>query len=78
MPNMNNKQMIRLAMGLLMVAFSMLPYITMAQCGDGTDPGGNPDNCPIDGGISLLLAAGVGYGLKRYSDAKKRDKLATV
>ena len=76
---MKNKQMIRLAMGLLVIAFSLLPYIMMAQNGPG-DPCGGPGlpECPIDGGISLLLAAGVGYGVKRYRDARKKDKAATV
>ena len=27
---------------------------------------------PIDGGLSLLLAAGVGYGVKKYRDQKKK------
>ena len=69
--------MIRLAMGLLVIAFSLLPYITMADPAP-CDPGpiGNPNPCPIDGGISLLLAAGVGYGVKRYRDARKKDKAA--
>ncbi len=71
--------MIRLAMGLLVIAFSLLPYIMMAQNEPG-DPCGGPGlpACPIDGGISLLLAAGVGYGVKRYRDARKKDKAATV
>ena len=73
---MKNKQMIRLAMGLLVIAFSLLPYITMAQCDPGTIE--NPNVCPIDGGISLLLAAGVGYGVKRYRDARKKDKAVTA
>jgi len=34
------------------------------------DPGCGPD-CPIDGGLSLLIAAGVGYGVKKYRDKKK-------
>lgn len=39
------------------------------------DADGNyiPDDpaCPIDGGVVALLAAGVGYGLKRARDSKK-------
>jgi hypothetical protein len=27
---------------------------------------------PIDGGISLLAAAGVGYGVKKYRDMRKK------
>jgi hypothetical protein len=34
------------------------------------DPGGDPT--PIDGGLSLLLAAGVGYGAKRLRKNRKK------
>lgn len=40
-------------------------------------PGGNPPDCwpppciPIDGGISLLIAAGAVYGGKKLYDYKK-------
>jgi len=32
-----------------------------------SDPGGgsDPDSAPIDGGLSLLVAGGVGYGIKK-------------
>jgi len=42
-----------------------LPVLTYAQ----PNP---PDDTPIDGGVSLLVAAGVGYGIKKYKDAKKK------
>jgi len=32
--------------------------------------GGEP--APIDGGISLLVAAGIGYGAKKVRDARKK------
>ena len=50
----------------IMVLGIMLPLIAMAQV---TDPG-CPD-CPIDGGLSVLLAAGVGYGVKKYREGRK-------
>jgi len=37
------------------------------------DPGENPD-APIDGGIILLAAAGIGYGLKKTNDLKNNRK----
>lgn len=37
-----------------------------------TDPGSDPD-VPIDGGLSVLLAAGVGYGIKELRK-KKNEK----
>jgi hypothetical protein len=30
------------------------------------------DTVPLDGGLSLLAAAGVGYGIKKLKDAKKK------
>jgi len=50
---------------LMVIAVTLLPFFAMAQ-----DPGCGPD-CPIDGGLSLLIAAGVGYGVKKYRDKKK-------
>lgn len=36
----------------------------------------DPEGVPIDGGISLLVAAGVGYGAKKMKD--KRAKMAST
>ncbi len=40
-------------------------------CGDF-----NPDDVPLDGGASLLVAAGVAYGLKRAYQKRKQNKEA--
>ena len=37
--------------------------------GNGNGNGGN--NVPLDGGIGLLAAAGIGYGVKKYAAHKK-------
>jgi hypothetical protein len=35
---------------------------------------GNPNNpVPLDGGISLLIAAGAAFGAKKIYDARKKD-----
>ncbi len=44
------------------------PMICLAQ-----GPPDPCDNCPIDGGLSALIAAGVGYGIKKYRDGKKKQ-----
>jgi len=75
---MKNKQFDSALKVIVLVLFSLIPMIVMA--GDPCVPS-DPDYngpCPIDGGISLLLAAGVGYGVKRFRDARKKDKAATV
>ncbi len=51
---------------LLIVLFS--PILLNAQ---PSDPGDDPD-VPIDGGLSVLLAAGVGYGVRELK--KKRNE----
>lgn len=40
--------------------------------GDGL---GDSDGAPIDGGLSILLAAGVGYGVKKMNDQRKKNKV---
>jgi len=42
----------------------------MAKAQPG-DPGEDPDT-PIDGGVGVLIAAGLGYGLKKIRDERKR------
>jgi len=57
---------------LAFIAFTVLPALSFAQV---LDPGCNPDDplCPIDGGLSLLIAAGIGIGAKRAYDHKKKS-----
>ncbi len=54
---------------LLLVAILFFPSLLHAQA--PPDPGGDPD-VPVDGGLSLLLAAGVGYGVKKIHDHRKK------
>jgi hypothetical protein len=36
------------------------------------DDGGIGGDVPIDGGLSLLVAAGVGYGIKKVKERRKK------
>lgn len=56
---------------LIFIGLSVLPRIVQAQIVDG-NPGGDVD-APIDGGISLLVAAGIGYGVKKARDNRKKN-----
>jgi hypothetical protein len=38
----------------------------------GGDGEGDPDLIPVDGGLGFLLAAGVGYGVKKAREYKRR------
>ncbi|MBL7703073.1 MAG: hypothetical protein JNM14_12545 [Ferruginibacter sp.] len=51
---------------LLVLLCIAVPMITRAQ---GPI---DPEDTPIDGGLSLLLAAGAAYGVKKYRDGKKK------
>ena len=37
----------------------------------------DPQDTPIDGGLSLLLAAGAAYGVKKYRDSRKKNEEET-
>jgi hypothetical protein len=52
---------------VILALFHCMPLIASAQPGPGDDP-----DVPIDGGLSLLVAAGVGYAVKKgYAKRKK-------
>ena len=58
---------------VLVIMFMLaMPMLTNAQI----DPGCNPDDpaCPIDGGLSLLIAAGIGIGARKAYLGKKEQK----
>ncbi len=51
----------------------LFPFLLMAQA-----PGFDQDtnDVPIDGGLSILLAAGIGYGIKRkYKHDRSAKKM---
>jgi hypothetical protein len=56
---------------LMVIMFNLLPMISKAQL---TFDVGDPD-APIDGGVSVLLIAGVGYGLKKANEVRKKKKV---
>lgn len=53
-------------------------FIATSMCAiaqdPGPDPGGDPD-APIDGGIALLAAAGVAYGVKTLRKKKIEETI---
>lgn len=65
----SNKKLI--ACVIIILSFCM-PMIGFAQGGPG-DPGCDPLDpaCPIDGGLSLLIAAGIGLGAKKAYNSRK-------
>ena len=58
----------------LWCALTICPQISVAQSSAVPDPSCDPldPDCPIDGGLSLLIAAGIGLGAKKaYQERKK-------
>lgn len=55
----------------MLIVFICLPSLVQAQPFDCP----NPDlPCPIDGGLSFLIAAGVVYGVKKVRDGRKKKQ----
>ena len=69
---MNKYRKYILALGLIIIIILVNPLGITAQ---PVDPGCDPLDpaCPIDGGLSLLIAAGVGLGAKRAYQLKKNS-----
>lgn len=59
---------------LILVLFFVctLPMHVFAQLEPGEDP-----DVPIDGGISILLATGIGIGVKKIKDVAAQKKRAS-
>jgi len=66
-------KLMNIAMIGVVLALSSLPFTALAGPGFGNDVIDGVD-CPIDGGLSLLAAAGIGYGAKKILNARKKQK----
>ena len=61
----------------------LLPFLLMAQC-DTTGVGGDPQapgcpgvsDVPFDGGISILVASAIGYGITKMKKKKEVNEVA--
>jgi hypothetical protein len=68
------KTTVRILQVLIVFCFLCLPYILLAQGPGGFDDDVIDNPVPFDGGVSLLVAAGIGYGIKKVRDQRKREK----
>lgn len=66
-----NKMTRKLLVFSISLLFLALPFISSAQPEEGGEP--PAEDVPFDGGVSILVAAGVSYGL-----AKMRKKETNV
>ncbi len=67
-PYTNMQQLLKIVCCL----FALIVFCSLSAHAQIPDPGGDVDNAPIDGGLSLLVAAGVGYGAKKIKARKER------
>ena len=70
------------AFAFFMLACNVFAFAQIPLCPDGTPDDGSGDcfmnEVPIDGGASVLIAAGVAYGLKKVYDKRKQDNKADM
>jgi hypothetical protein len=59
------------ALAFILVIFCSI-FITLPAMAQGFDE--DVEDTPIDGGISLLIAAGIGLGAKKVHQARKNHK----
>ena len=58
---------------MITVALMCLPTVLILAQGGPGDPGEDPDPAvPFDGGLTLLIAAGIGYAAKKGYDKRKK------
>jgi hypothetical protein len=60
----------RYCISLFLTILLMVVTINLCQAQDPGDPSADDPAAPVDGGISLLLAAGAAYGVRRL---KRRE-----
>jgi len=69
-----NKLFIGFIFAMMVLA---LPVMVTAQEEDPDDGSWNdeaPDEVPVDGGLTLLVATGIGYGIKKANDMRQKRK----
>lgn len=57
---------------VLLILLNVIPHVAHSQTISNLDPETDVD-APLDGGIGLLLAVGVGYGLRKAAGNKKKQ-----
>lgn len=58
---------------LTLIVVLLLPALCMAQP-PGFGGGDDVMDVPVDGGLSLLAAAGIGYGAKKLKEKRSKNK----
>ena len=59
---------------LFAAAFTVIINSYVKAQTDPGDPGDDPDKVPLDPGSWVLVAAGTGYGIKKFRDARRSNR----
>lgn len=60
--------------GILIMLLAVGSHCAKAQFDPDGNADGDPDLVPLDPGSWVLVAAGVGYGVKKWRDARSNSK----
>ena len=65
---------------LVVIFLVCIPASVKSNPSDPADPACDPldPGCPIDGGLGILLAAGIGYGIKIVKGNRKKEAGQTL
>ena len=72
--NTNRMLLKRMSLLLILVLFFTAPFAQGPGTGGLDEEVDNTGAVPIDGGLSLVLAAGIGYGAKKIRDYNKKKR----
>ena len=70
MKKMINSNNIKALLRIVCTIMILIVITSIKVHAQPADPGGEVD-APIDGGLSLLIAGGVGYGVKKVKESRK-------
>ena len=65
---------------LVVIFLICIPVSVKSDPADPADPACDPldPGCPIDGGLGILLVAGIGYGIKKVKGDRKKEVAQTL
>ena len=68
---MRTAHIISLLLVVAILAFPAFAFAGGPGFSGGVNDGGNSCAVPLDGGLSLLIASGIGYAAKKFAKKKK-------
>lgn len=66
--------MININKSKVLITLSLVCFSFFTALAQGPSFDDDVEDVPVDGGVSLLVAAGVGYGAKKLNDVRNKKK----